>query len=472
MKKLFVILLLLCSVWAFGSEIGVFDQNAEKYMDFNGKKLVDFKPHRVSDKSKQVFFTKDQFGIGLTEKGEFTLNSQNKRLNYIGLSGIAVYDLDKGDRLYRADTKSITKEGFKAECKELGLSLDFKILSQDINIKLQGTVTAGENKNILLAFCFPMDGTTALEKDSQVWIYDFLRAEMCEAGGVYSEASSLDSSVSKYPFGGMMTRNIALGMSVSPKRKAGKYVFYKDLKTFANQYELNMEKDTPENIEFDIFKYSYLWGFRGIYDRYVALNKTSFPDKRETVTGEVAKLENFNTYFENLLDYGGYRIKGPISDEDICFIKCVALHKPVYYEPDRENFAKDYAKAVYYGFIPIVDNPTEAETKIINKLKPVYDILTKASWNICPDGETNNSNVICEKYYIGNDLYLATFNNTDVRRVAFLQIYDYKGENRITNLADNSVYPIKSGMIDIIYNPYEISLFRYTREENKKTEKQ
>lgn len=463
MKKiLFAILAVFVSVCVFSGEIGTFDGNGEKYMSFCDGKLTGFKPHRVSDRSKEVYFTNDKFGVGITNKGEFTLNSDDKRLNYIGMSGIILFDRKDPKVLYRADMKKITKEGFEAKCEALGVTLDFDIVQQDISIRFKGAVTGAEDRDIVICFAFPVDGTTALEQDRQVWIYDFFKAVFCEAGNVYSNPHPVDSRISRYPFGAVMTRYISLAMARSPRAKAGKFVFYKDLKTFVNQYDLSLKKDTPEEIEFDIFKYSYLWGFRGVYDRYITLYSKFFEKPSEVSENEITEVgELSNQFFENLLEMKAYKVKGPVSDEDICFLKCAAFQKDVYYETDKETFECDYPKAVFYGFIPVAENPGPKETKIISSLKNVYDTVRMCSWNICPDAESNNENVISEKYVKDDDMYVLSFNKSDIRRVAFLEIFDYFGGSQIENLADNSSYPIKNRIVDIVYNPYGLSLFHY-----------
>ena len=429
---------------------------------FDSLILQNFTSHRVTDKSSEVYFTKDGFGVGITKKGEFTLNANNKRLNFRGLSGIMLYDRDNPEKLYSLELKNIDKAGFSGECRELGVTADVKVRAKDFSIGFSAEIKSEEKKNITLAFCFPADGSTALDMDKQIWIYDFGKAVECEKGKEYITPMPGNSSLSRYPFGAMMNRFVSFAIATSPLAKDSRFMFFRDLRTFANVYDLSLDKDTVAETDFEMFKYSYLWGMRGVYDRYVALFSSYFPNKEDIKGFNLKDVDNFDISFKSLLSYDGYRVKGPLSEEDIYFIKCVAKNKPVYYVTDEENFASEYPKAVLYGFIPEYGEPLSPEnSRIVAKLKPVYDIVQSSVWDICPQSESNNRNVISEKYYRDGKSFVVSFNNSAERRVAFLELLEYNGVSSVKNLADNSDYNIKNKTVDIVFEPYGMSVFGY-----------
>ena len=464
-KIILALLILALSLSCFGKEIAVMDSLDTSGKLFDGYYLKDYKPHRVTDRSSEVYFTKDGFGVGMTKGGEFTLNSNNKRLNFMGLSGIVLYDRDNPNMLYSLDLERIDKAGFYGTCEPLGVTCDIKVVSKDIYVGLSGTVTSKEDKKIALAFCFPVDGTTSLVKDKQIWIYDFFDAVKCEESKEYTTPAPNDPSVSQYPFATIMTGNISFAMATAPDSRDSKFSYYKDLKSFVNKYDLTLKKDTPLELDFIVYKYSYLWGFRSAYERYATIYPSSFPQKESLkVDPEIKELDDVHYYFKSLLNYDGYRVKGPLDLNDIYFIKCVAKNKPVYYEVPKENFATEYPKAVFFGFKPLVDNPSPADKKVMAEILPVYELIQDSAWNVVPAAETNNRNVMCEMYYKGDDYYVVTFNNNNLKRVSFLMLMDYSGPTTIKNLADNSNYNIKNKTIDIVMNPYGLAVFRYTSE--------
>ncbi len=466
-KIILALLILALSLSCFGKEIAVIDNNDPQGKLFDGQLLKDYKPHRVSDRSSEVYFTKDGFGVGITKGGEFTLNSNNKRLNYIGLSGIVLYDKDNPDKLYSLDITKIDKAGFTGNCEELGVTCDIKVAAKDIYIGFTGTVSSDNDKKIALGFCFPVDGTTSLVKDKQIWIYDFFDAVECTDSKEYTTPAPNDPSVSRYPFATIMTGNISFAMATSPLSRDSKFSYFKDIKSFVNKYDLTLKPNTPAEIDFVVYKYSYLWGFRSAYERYVTIFSDCFPEKinlkdPQSESYDIKELDDLNYYYKSLLNYDAYKVKGPLEVNDIFFIKCVAKNKPVYYEIPKQDFKSEYPKAVFFGFIPIVDNPSPADRKMMEDIKPVYDVIQSSSWNVVPVSETNNRNVMCEMYYQGNDYFVAAFNNTNLKRVSFLELLQYVGPTTIKNIADGSDYNIKNRTIDIVLNPYGLAMFGYT----------
>ena len=458
-KILFVLCLVIIVSCAFAKEVGVFGSEGK---DFNGLKLADVTPHRVSDRSAEVYFTKDGIGLGITKGGEFTLNANNKRLNFIGLSGIMVYDKDKPEKLYSFDILTINKAGFKAQCEELGVSLEINIFPKDNHIDLKGTIKTNQDKHLIIGFCMPVDGSTSLIKDKIIWIDDFYNAVECTDKEEYSNLAPNDNTVSRYPLGTMMTSNISFALAAPPQSIDSKFVFYRELKTFVNQYDISMKKDIPQNIEFIFYKYDYSWGFRGAFDKYSKIYKEYFPDKSQITKREnIKELDNFNYSFKELLSYDGYRIKEPIEYEDLYFLKCVSFNKPVYYEIPKDSFASEYVKAVFFGFIPIADNVSMSEQKIINEYKNIFGIIQKSDWNVISQSESNNRNVISELYSFGDTKYAVVFNNTDLKRISFFIMYEYNGENTIKNIIDNSTYNIKNKTVDMVLNPYSLAMFEY-----------
>lgn len=459
-KLILTFLILIISSVIFAGELAPIKTEGEKLKKFDNL-LIEYTPHRVSDQSKEVYFTKDGFGVGITPKGQFTLNSNKKRLNFIGTSGILAYDKDNPTTLYSLDMKKITKEGFIATCDKLDLTLNMRVISSQIHLGFQGEVTCSSKKNIVLGFAFPIDASTALVTDRQAWVEDFFNAIEGEAGGVYSCPDNLDNSISRYPIGTVLNGELCFSMATGPTQRDSKFVMYKDLRSFVNEYELSFDNNSKE-IDFVIYKNQMGWGMRGAYDKYTYIFRDFFPTKDVLKTPtNVVDIYNNNHAFKDLLKYDGYRIKYVLSIEDIYFFKCVAKNKPVYYEIDHENFFKEYPRAVFFGFIPVIDTPTLSENKLIKELKDSYDIIQKANWNPIPMAETKNRNVMTELYLIDKDHYSACFNYTDTRRVSGFVLYSYKGLNKIQNIVDKNNYNIQNQIVDIILDPYQMAMFKY-----------
>ena len=459
-KFLLLIILAIMCINIYATEIATFNQNAEKFKTFNGLKLDDFKVGRVNDKSKEVYFTNDKFGIGITNGGEFSLNINDKRLTLAGLSGIIAYDAENPTKLYRFNTKKITKENFTTECKELGLSMTTKVVRTEKAIEFENELIGDSDRKIVLAFCLPMDGTTTLLKDNIIWVEDFSNAYNTdtEETDTFAYEAPNDKSISRYPLGCMLNGFISIAMATSPLSRDSKFVYYKSLKSFANQYELTIKKDTPVNLDFLVFRTLYEWGFRGAYEKYTELHPGSFPNKSKIKATEIKELDGTDYYFKSLLTFDGFKIKGPLELKDIYFLKCAAKNKPVYYEIPNENFDKEYAKAVFFGFIPVTDNISKP---IVNNLKETFNIIQQSAWQVIPQSESKNYTVITERYKDKDSTYVVAYNITDIRRVTFVILYEYNGENKITNIVDKSEYNIKNKSIDIIINPYNLAMFKY-----------
>lgn len=459
-KLILTILLISLSSLIFAGELAKIKTSGEKLKKFDNF-LVDYTPHRVSDKSKEVYFTKDGFGVGITPKGQFTLNSNKERLNFIGMSGIVAYDKDDPKVLYSLDMKNITKEGFVATCNELDLTLSMKVISSDIHLRFTGEVTCSSKKNILLGFAMPIDASTALQKDNQIWVQDFFNAVEGEPGGVYSYADNLDNTISKYPIGTILNGVICFSMATGPKDRDSKFVMYKDLKSLVNEYDLSFDNNS-KNIDFAIYKNQIGWGMRGAYAKYTYIFNEFFPQKEQLKNPlNIAEIYNNNHSFKELIKYDGYRIKYVLSIEDIYFIKCIAKNKPVYYEIDHENFFKEYPRCVFFGFIPVIDTPYTNESQLINELKEPYDIIQKSVWNPIPMAETKNRKILTELYLCESDHYSTCFNYTDERRIAGYVLYNYNGPTKIENLVDKNNYNIHNKIVDIVLDPYQMAMFKY-----------
>ena len=109
----------------------------------------------------------------------------------------------------------------------------------------------------------------------------------------------------------------------------------------------------------------------------------------------------------------------------------------------------------------MTDTAKPSDKNVINELKPIADIVMKSRWEVCPQCDSKNTNIISERFTDGKTTYVISYNTSDMKRVTFLILYEYEGPNTIKNLAENSDYNIKNKTIDIMYYAKGMSAFSY-----------
>jgi len=521
-KKLLIIFLCACTIVGFVSGVharilGDIVTDAKNSIVFDNKKIKDIDIKKISDKSSEVYLTKDGFGIGFTSAGEVTLNYKDIRIYNKGLSGFVAYDKDNPKKLYIFEPTKISKTSLLASCKELGANIKFDINSNKDCIEFNGKLDCDKDENLVFAFAIPMDGTTSLNKDVAIWIKDLRRAYECK-DATLEYTNAYDDETSKYPIAAMLTSSYSIAIANTPSSTTiGRFFYSPSAKSLVSSYDVNLKANKGCDISFVVYKFAYEWGFRGAYKKYTDIFPEAFTSKINirgngayNLSAEDAKdlkveflfggdnnkficfnneneffnnseyktkvLKNisgtsfipsmtFDGYYYNPTFYNGDKFELP-NDEELCYIKTLAGNKPIFLEIGNLN-EKDLqavlSMATFYGMnisfskdFNFVNNRT-----LIRKYVSHIDTITKATWQPISMCESNNSNVYTEKYTDSSTNYVLAFNASGIRRAASVIIYDLKNEENITNIVDNSKYPVKNNSLNVVLNPYQVAIFKY-----------